>query len=53
MKEFEEDNFMFKENARKFSKGKGEINCVFKRLILETHKIKGIFGKQFKSKRKL
>ena len=60
MKEFADDNFKFDENDRKFSKredntvGKGEIahqeqfllfpQC-FKRLVLWTHKNKGLFEK--------
>ena len=54
-KEFADDNFEFDENGRKFSKwvqntvGKGEIaryeHSVFKRLVLLTCKIKGLFGK--------
>ena len=57
---FSDDNFEFYENGVKFSEwtendvGKGEIACheqfllfltVFKRLVLQTHKDKGLFGK--------
>ena len=58
MKEFADDNFKFDEYARKFAKwventvGKGEIarycsfsHGVFKRLVLQTHKNQGLFGK--------
>ena len=61
LKEFADDNFEFHENGRKFSKwventvGKGEIvshkqfllfpHSVFKRLILQTRKNKGLFKK--------
>ena len=51
MKEFADDNFKLDENGRKFSKwvensgGEGEI--VFKRLILQTRKNQGLFGKGF------
>ena len=60
LKEFVDDNFKFDKNGRKFSKwventvGKGEIanikQCllflgVFKRLLLETGKNQGLFGK--------
>ena len=60
LKEFADDNFKFDENGRKFAKrventvGKGEIACyeqfflslsVFKRLVLQTRKNQGLFGK--------
>ena len=54
MNEFADDNFKFDKNGRKFSKcventvGKAEIarsQGVFKRLELQTHKTKGLFGK--------
>ena len=59
LKEFADDNFKFDENGRKFSKqventvGKGEIrheqfllsHSVFKRLVLQTRKNQGLFGK--------
>ena len=50
-KEFADDNFKFGKNGRKFSKwlentvGKEEIAHVFKRLVLQTHKNKGLFRK--------
>ena len=54
MKELTDDNFKFDTNGRKFSKwvekmvGKGEIShSVFKRLVLQTHKKQGLFGKGF------
>ena len=63
LKEFADDNFKFNENGRKFSKwaentvGKGEIDLkeqfllfpqYFKRLVLQTRKNQGLFGKEFK-----
>ena len=63
MKKFADDNFKFDENGRKFSKqventvGKGEIahyeqfllsHSVFKRLVLQTRKNQGLFGKGLK-----
>ena len=61
LKEFADNNFKFDENGRKFPKwvensvGKGEIACykqfllfphsVFKRLVLQTRKNQGLFGK--------
>ena len=60
MKKVADDDFKFDENSRKFSKwventvGKGEIahykqfllfQSVFKRLILQTRKNQGLFGK--------
>ena len=61
MKQFADDNFEFDENGRKFSKrventvGKGEIaryeqfllfpQCFLKRLVLQTPKNQGLFGK--------
>ena len=48
-KEFADDNFILNENGRKCSKrventvGKGE--SVFNRLVLQTHKNQGLFGK--------
>ena len=61
MKEFADDNFKVDENGRKFSKwientvGKEEIaryeqfllfyHSVFKKLVLQTHKNQGLFGK--------
>ena len=63
LKEFGDCNFKFDENGRKFSKwventvGKGEIAHyeqfsfslgVFKRLILQTRKNQGLFGKGLK-----
>ena len=52
LKEFADDNFNFDENSRKFSKrventvGKGEISrSVFNRLVLQTRKKQGLFGK--------
>ena len=61
LREFADDNFRFDENGRKFSKrtenvvGKKEklivtsnfsfSQSVFKRLVLQTHKNKGLFGK--------
>ena len=52
-KEFADDNIRLEKNGRKFSKrventvGKGEI--VFKRLLLQTRKNQGLFGKGLKS----
>ena len=55
LKEFADDNFKFNENGRKFSEGventegKGEIfHSIFKRLILQTCKNLGLFGKGIK-----
>ena len=62
VKELARDNSEFDENERKFSKrvenivGKGEIatsnfcfsHSVFKRLVLQTHKNKALFGKVLK-----
>ena len=63
LKEFTDNNFRFDENCRKFFKslentaGKGEIvcnkqfsfsHCVFKRLVLQTRKNQGLFGKGLK-----
>ena len=60
LKEFADDNFKFDENGRKFSKrlentvGKEKLPVmsnfsfsysVFKRLVLQTHKNQGLFGK--------
>ena len=60
LKEFAGHKFRFDDNGRKFSKqlentvGKGEIACyeqfllfhgVFNRLVLQTHKNQGLFGK--------
>ena len=60
LKELADNNSRFEENGGKFYKrvekavGKGEIACkeqspfshsVFKRLVLQTHKNKGLFGK--------
>ena len=53
LKEFTDDNFKIDESGRKFFKreentvGKAEIACysVFKRLVLQTHKNQGLFGK--------
>ena len=61
LKEFADNNFKFDENGRKLSKwlentvGKGEIvhatsnfsfpHCVFERLVLQTRKNQGLFGK--------
>ena len=60
LKEIADNNFKFDENGRKFFRwtgntvGKGEIAHynnfffslgVFKRLVLQTHKIQGLFGK--------
>ena len=58
LKEFADYNFKFDENEKKFSKwventvGKGEIaryeqfsNSVFERLVLQTRKNQGLFGK--------
>ena len=64
LKEFADDNFEFDENGRKFSKwlentvGKGEIvtsnfsfsRSVFKRLVLQTRKNQGLFGKGLTSR---
>ena len=53
LKEFADDNFKFGENGRIFSKGvkntvgKGEIAC-FERLVLQTSKNQGLFGKGLK-----
>ena len=63
LKEFADDNFKFDENGRKFSKrventvGNGEIahyeqfllfpQC-FKRLVMQTRKNQGLFGKGLK-----
>ena len=59
MKKFADDNFMFDKNGRKSPKqventvGKGEIarydHSVFKRLVLQTRKSQGLFGKGLKS----
>ena len=51
---FADDNFKFDENGRKFSKhektlGKGEI-ASYKRLVLQTCKNQGLFGKGLKEK---
>ena len=63
LKEFADDNFKFVENDRKYSKrventvGKGELlvtsnfsfsHRVFKRLVLQTGKSQGLFGKGLK-----
>ena len=63
MKELADDNFKVDENIRKFSKweentvGKGEIalyeqfllfRIVFKRLVMQTRKNQGLFGKELK-----
>ena len=52
LKEFADNNFKLNENGRNFSKpventvGKGEIaHCVFQRLVLQTCKNQGLFGK--------
>ena len=53
MKEFEEDNFTSDENAIKFSKWVENSvpssfsfsHSAFKRLVLQTHKNQGLFGK--------
>ena len=51
LKEFAEDNSKFDENGRKFSTqventvGKGENARVSKRLVLQTRKNQGLFGK--------
>ena len=57
LKEVADDNFKFDEHGRKFSKqventvGKGEIApfpSVFKRLVLQTRKNQGLFGKELR-----
>ena len=63
MKDLADDNFKFDENGRKFTKpvqntvGKGEIACYeqfllfpqyFQRLLLQTRKNQGLFGKGLK-----
>ena len=63
MKDLADDNFKFDENGRKFTKpventvGKGEIACYeqfllfpqyFQRLLLQTRKNRGLFGKGLK-----
>ena len=52
LKEFEDDNFKFDENGRKFFKRVENVtsnfslsHSVFKRLILQTRKNQGLFGK--------
>ena len=65
LKEFADDNFKFDENGRKFSKRventeeTGAIahysnfsysHNVFKRLVLQTHKIQGLFGHELNNK---
>ena len=63
LEEFADDNFELDENARKFSKMGGKhcgksrncslravSNSVFKRLVLQTHKNQGLFGKGLKGK---
>ena len=66
-KSLQNDNFRFDENGRKFSKsvenivGKGEIACceqfllfpVFLRLVLQTCKKQGLFGKGLKFSRQI
>ena len=64
LKELADDNFEFKENGRKFSKWventveKEKLlvtsnfsfsHCVFKRLVLQTRKNQGLFGKWLKA----
>ena len=56
LKEFQDDNYILDDNGRKFSKrventvGTGEISpfshSVFKRLVLQTRKNLGLFGKR-------
>ena len=54
MKDISDNNFIFDENSRKFSRWvgntveKGEISpfpCVFKGVVPQTHKNKGLSGK--------
>ena len=46
LKKFEDDNFSFDEYDRKFSKMvENTVGSVFQRLVLQTHKNKGLFGK--------
>ena len=57
LKELADDNFKFDENCRKFSKrventvtsNSSFSDGVFKRLVLQTHINKGLFGKEFSS----
>ena len=65
VKDFADDKFEFDEKDRKFSKqvenivGKGEIACYkqfhlfpqcFQRLVRQTHKKQGLFGKGLKTR---